>query len=133
MAKKSTIVGEYVITIHDNNSVEVFRIFDNVKQSLRTVAADLKFKIDPEWNQRQLASKLLKEFGNGERLEHKGHIITKLESGSIETCRTYSDTKQGLREVAELTGYAKEPDYDPQQQTQSFGRKLVNYIESKKV
>ncbi len=59
MAKKSCIAGEYVVTVLDNGSIELYRIYDNVKGGLREAAEAVGFEYDPEWNTRQLGSKLI--------------------------------------------------------------------------
>ena len=46
MAKKSAISGEYIVQVEDSGSVVVFRIFDNVKASLREVAEAKAFEYD---------------------------------------------------------------------------------------
>ena len=38
MAKKSEIIGEYIVTIDDNNSVSVSRIYKSTMAALREVA-----------------------------------------------------------------------------------------------
>ena len=62
MAKKSAISGEYIIQVEDSGSVVVFRIYDNVKASLREIAATTGFEYNPDWNVRQFGKKLCKEF-----------------------------------------------------------------------
>lgn len=62
--KKSAISGEYMIGVLENGSIEVYRVYDNVKGALREVAEKEGFQFDPEWNTRQLGSKLV-DFING--------------------------------------------------------------------
>lgn len=50
MVKKSAISGEYIITIEDNNSVRVCRIYDNVIGSLWEICEKEGMEIDPKWN-----------------------------------------------------------------------------------
>ena len=38
MAKKSVIAGEYILSVLDSGSIEVYRIYDNVKGALREIA-----------------------------------------------------------------------------------------------
>ena len=54
MAKKSAIAGEYILSVLDNGSIEVYRIYDNVKGALREVAEKEGFEYDKEWTTRQL-------------------------------------------------------------------------------
>ena len=53
-----------MIGVLENGSIEVYRIYDNVKGSLREVAEKEGFQFDPEWTTQQLGSKLV-DFING--------------------------------------------------------------------
>ena len=59
MAKKSVIAGEYVVSVLDSGSIEIYRIYDNVKGALREIAEKEGFEYDPAWNTRQFGSKLV--------------------------------------------------------------------------
>ncbi|MBR5146283.1 MAG: hypothetical protein IKW54_01500 [Bacteroidales bacterium] len=59
MAKKSAIAGEYILSVLDNGSVEVYRIYDNTKEALREIAEKENFPYDKEWTTRQLGNKLI--------------------------------------------------------------------------
>lgn len=59
MAKKSAITGEYIVSVLDNGSIEVYRIYDNVKGALREIAEKEGFEYDSEWTTRQFGSKLV--------------------------------------------------------------------------
>lgn len=124
MAKKSAISGEYIITVEDNGTVRVCKIFDNVKGSLRECAEAKNFEYNPEWTTRQFGSNLVKEFGDGKIAEIGEYTITKRDSGSIESYRVYDNTKGALREIAESIGF----EYDPNWTTRQFGSKLVDEI-----
>ena len=124
MAKKSAISGEYIITIEDNGTVRVCKIFDNVRGSLRECAEAKNFEYDPEWTTRQFGNKLVKEFGDGKIAEIGEYTITKRDSGSIESYRVYDNTIGALREIAESIGF----EYDPNWTTRQFGSKLVDNI-----
>ena len=124
MAKKSAISGEYIVTVEDNGTVRVCKIFDNVKGSLRECAEAKNFEYDPEWTTRQFGSKLVKEFGDGKIAEIGEYTITKRDSGSIESYRVYDNTKGALREIAESIGF----EYDPNWTTRQLGNKLVDEI-----
>lgn len=63
-AKKSAIAGEYILSVLNNGSIEVYRIYDNVKGALREIAEREGFEYDPNWNTRQFGSKLI-DFLNG--------------------------------------------------------------------
>lgn len=64
-AKKSVIAGEYILSVLNNGSIEVYRIYDNVKGALREIAEKEGFEYDPNWNTRQFGSKLI-DFLNGD-------------------------------------------------------------------
>lgn len=59
MEKKSAITGEYVVTVLESGSIEVYRIYDNVKGALREISEKEGFEYDPKWNTRQFGSKLV--------------------------------------------------------------------------
>jgi hypothetical protein len=59
MAKKSVIAGEYVVSVLDSGSIEIYRIYDNVKGALREIAEKEGFEYAPAWNTRQFGSKLV--------------------------------------------------------------------------
>ena len=128
MAKKSAISGEYIITVEDSGSVRVLKIYDNVKGSLRECAEAKNFEYDPNWTTRQFGSKLIKEFGEGSEATIGEYTIEKRDSGSIETYRTYDNTKGALREIAEEAKF----EYDPDWTTRQFGSKLVDFINDNK-
>lgn len=127
MAKKSAISGEYIITVEDSGSIRVCKIYDNVKSSLRECAEAQGFAYDPDWTTRQFGSKLIKEFGDGNMAEIGEYVINQLASGTIETYRTYDNTKGALREIAETVGF----EVDPKWTTRQLGSKLVDVINGK--
>lgn len=129
MAKvKSAISGEYVVTVKESGSIEVFRIFDNVKASLRECAQEVGFAYDTNWTTRQFGNKLIKEYGEDDRAEIGGYFIHRLPSGTIESYRIFDNTKGALREIANSIGFA----YDPNWNTRQFGNKIVDYINEHK-
>lgn len=125
--KKGAISGEYLIEIHENNSVAVFRVYENTKGALREVAEEKNFEFDPNWNTRQFGAKICKEFGDGKQATVGCYNILVRDNGSIEVYRTYENTKGALREVAEKIGF----EYDPNWTTQQLGSKLVDFINNK--
>ncbi|MCQ2960207.1 MAG: leucine-rich repeat domain-containing protein [Bacteroidales bacterium] len=124
MAKKSAISGEYVISVEDSGSIVVYRIFDNVIASLREVAEVKGFEYDTKWNTRQFGSKLCKEFGDGKSAEIGNYFITVKADGGIETYRTYDNTIEALRTIAENIGFTADPNWN----TRQFGSKLIDEI-----
>lgn len=128
MAKKSAISGEYIITQEDNYSIKAHRIYDNVIGSLREIAESKEMEYDTNWTTRQLGTKLIKELGDGNMAVVGEYTIIRLDSGSIETYRHYSNTIGALREIAASVNF----EYDPKWNTQTFGSKLIDYVNSNK-
>ncbi len=126
MAKKSAIIGEYIITVEDSGSVNVLKIYDNVKQSLRECAVAKKFEYDPDWTTRQFGSKLIKEFGEGKEANIGEYTIVKRDNDSIETYRAFKNTMEGLREVAERIDF----EINENSNTRNNGSKIVDFINS---
>lgn len=124
MAKKTAISNEYVITINEDGSIEVFRQFDNVKASLREIANQQGFAYSPEWTTRQFGQKIIKANGGVDDVEIGNYYVRRLPSGTIESYRTYDNVKGALREVAGKIGFT----YDPNWTTRQFGNKLVNFL-----
>jgi hypothetical protein len=125
MAKKSAISGEYLIQVEDSGSVVVWRIFDNVKASLREIASIKEFEYNPDWTTRQFGSHICKEFGDGKTATVGGYVIQVRENGSIESYRHFENTKAALREIAEKIGFEYSTDWT----TRQFGSKLVDALE----
>lgn len=69
MAKKSAIAGEYVVTVLDDGSIEVCRTYGkgNVRGVLREIAKQEGIDYDPEWNTRELGSKIIDSLNNREK------------------------------------------------------------------
>jgi hypothetical protein len=59
MAKKAVIAGEYILSVLESGSIEVYRVYDNVKGALREVAEKEGFEYDANWTTRQFGSKLI--------------------------------------------------------------------------
>ena len=62
MAKKQATYGKYTVIVNDDNSVTVKnngKECEVAKDALREISASAKFKIDADWNTRQLGSKLV--------------------------------------------------------------------------
>ncbi len=62
--KKSAISGEYMLGVLESGSIEVYRVYDNVKGALREIAEKEGFEVYPEWNTRQLGAKLIDFINN---------------------------------------------------------------------
>ncbi len=128
MAKKSAISGEYIITVEDSGTVRVCKIYDNVIGSLREIAAANNFEIDPKWNTQETGRRIVKEFGDGKMAEIGEYVVTRRESGKIETYRTYANTLGALREIAAEVGFT----INEKSNTRQNGSKLVDFINENK-
>lgn len=124
ISKKSAISGEYVISQDTDGSVVVYKIFNNVRQSLREASDEVGVKYDPDWNTRYHGKTLCKEYGDGKSAAVGHYYINVLGSGSIETYRTYDNTKDALREISKQVGFK----YDESWGTRAFGSKLIDYL-----
>ncbi len=128
MAKKSAISGEYIITVEDSGTVRVCKIYDNVLGSLREIAETKNFKIDPMWNTQETGRRLVKEFGDGKMAEIGEYVVTRRDTGKIETYRTYANTMGALREIAAAVGF----EINEKSNTRQNGSKLVDFINANK-
>ena len=127
MAKKSAIYGEYVVSVKDDGSIEVFRIYDNVKGSLREIAESKGFEYDPSWITQQFGARLIKEFGEGSEAHVDNYVIVKNDNGHIDTYRTYENTKEALRSISSATGF----ELDSNWTTRQIGSKLIEFLNNK--
>lgn len=128
MAKKSAISGEYIITVEDTGTVRVCKIYDNVKASLREIAAQQNFEMDPKWTTQEAGRRIVKEFGDGKMAEVGEYVVTRRDSGKIETYRTYANTLGALREIAATVGF----EINEKSNTRQNGSKLVDFINAGK-
>ena len=129
MAKKSAICGEFVITINDNNSVTVNKIYKSTKAALREIAAANGFEVSPDWTTQELGRKLLSQFCNREKNGVIGEYSIEREANQrINVIRTFGNTKEGIRQCADSINFVYEKDWN----TQYFGNVLINYIENNK-
>lgn len=126
--KKSVICGEYIIEIDKTNHVSVYRIYDNVRGSLREIYEKEGLEYDKEWTQRQMGNNLIKRYCDDDKTQAiiGEYIVRRLENGSIETFRDYGkgNVKAALREIAEKIGFP----FDPNWTNQQLGNRLVDHI-----
>lgn len=134
MAKKSEIIGEFIITINDNNSIEVSRIYKSTKQALKEIWENAGFKHpEKEWNTQEYGRNILKELCGGAREGIVGEYkIEREQNNRINLIRTYKNAKEGLREVAKVLKFTPDPN-EQGWNTQRYGRILVDYAESGKM
>ena len=132
MAKKSEILGEYIVTIDDNNSVSVSRIYKSTMKALTEIAESKGIEVLKSWTTQHLGRLLLTQFCNGEKEGTIGEYTIEREGNNrINVIRTYSNTMDGLREAAKVIGYTEDPK-EKGWNTQNFGRHLVIYSQSLK-
>jgi hypothetical protein len=132
MAKNSEIIGEYIVTIDDNNSISVSRIYKSTKAALEEVAEVHGVDVQPNWNTQELGRQLLAKLCDGKREGTIGEYSLERESNNrINVIRTYSNTMEGLREAAKVAGYSEDPKAHGWN-TQNFGRQLVKFIQNAK-
>ena len=61
---KMANVGNYVVTKDEKNHIEVFRTYENTKETLREISEKTGFEYEASWTTRQFGSKLV-DFVNG--------------------------------------------------------------------
>lgn len=127
MAKKSAIYGEYIVSVKDDGSIEVLRIYDNVIGSLREIAESKGFEYEPSWNTQQFGAKIIKEFGEGNEAHVDNYMIVKKDNGHIDTYRTYGNTMEALRNISSVVGF----EFDSKWNTRQMGSKLIDFINNK--
>ncbi len=123
--KKSAISGEYIIQQLESGTIEVYRIYDNVKGALREASESVGFSYDSGWTTRQFGNKLIKAYGSNNMANVGDYVVRELATGSIECYRTYDNTKGALREIADKIGFT----YDPEWTTRQFGSKLIDKLD----
>ena len=129
MAKKSEIIGEFIVTIDDTNSVSVSRIYKSTMAALREIASLKEIEVLKTWTPQHLGRLLLKQFCNGEKEGAIGeYTIEREDNNRINVIRTYKVVKDGLKECAESIDFPYEKEWN----TQNFGRRLVIYAQALK-
>lgn len=126
MAKKFAVSKDYIISVEDDGSIQVHRIYANVMDSLREIAKSIGFELDPKWNTRTAGRKILECLGEESQAECGEYVIVRRAQDTIDTYRTYTNKKGALREVAEKVGF----EFDPKWATRQFGSKLVDFLNS---
>ena len=59
VVRRSALYKGFMVTIFDNNSVEVLRIYGNTKQGLREIASECGMELDSKWTTQQFGKKLV--------------------------------------------------------------------------
>ena len=114
--------------MEDSGTVRVCKIYDNVMGSLREIAESKGFAIDPKWNTQETGRRIVNEFGDGKMAEIGEYVVTRRDSGKIETYRTYANTLGALREIAAQIGF----EINEKSNTRQNGSKLVDFINASK-
>lgn len=96
--------------------------------SLREIAAQQNFEIDPKWNTQATGRHIVNEFGDGTIAEVGEYVVTRRANGKIETYRTYANTLGALREIAAAVGF----EINEKSNTRQNGSKLVDFINNGK-
>jgi len=145
MAKKSAICGEHIITVEDSGTVNVYRISDNTKDSLREIAKTIGFEYDETWNTRTLGSKLV-DFINGKTIDQPAPAkeVEQQDSNINEEETNVQDLKElcnRIKEALESQGrdsfitkseeevYTDEPSDDPWKSSRPNDNQLTEDID----
>ena len=131
---KKAKFGEYNVLRDEEGSIMVITLYDNAKGALREVAEKEGFEVDPNWNTRQLGSKLIKKI-NGESPKTKArtyawsgeYCIDQEADGAIKVFKVYDNVKGALREISGKVGF----EFDANWNTRQFGAKLIEFLNSK--
>jgi len=130
MAKKSEIIGEFIITEDDSGSFSVSRIADSTMSVLTKIWKENgKGEVPKTWNTQNLGRHILNDICGGAKEAAIGDYTIERESNNrINVLRTYSNTKEGLRECAESIGMP----YEEAWNTRQFGRTLIDFFQKTK-
>ncbi|MBQ0136881.1 MAG: SUMF1/EgtB/PvdO family nonheme iron enzyme [Bacteroidales bacterium] len=106
MAKKATY-EDYVVTIEDNNSVNVTKdgkLCGNTKDALREIAALIGMEFDASWTTRQFGAKLLKAIEGGNVVPASDTTSAKVEDKKEKPANSASSSEEDALKarIAEL-------------------------------
>lgn len=131
--------GEWVVTRQENDSIIVTKdgaTCPNVIAALRDIAAECKFKYDDKWNTRQFGANLIKFLAKRKTytsksdisaMAHKDFLFTNYSKFKISNA--CENVKESLRIISDLVQF----EYDPNWNTQMFGRKLIDHLGGKEI
>lgn len=130
MAVKSSIIGEFIVTINDDKSVEVVRIYKSTMKALTEIwEGNGMGDVPKNWNTQDLGRKVLAQFCGGAKEGTVGeYSIDREGNNRINVIRKYTDVTEGLRQCAEAVKIPYENDWD----ALNFSEKLVNIFETNK-
>lgn len=132
--KKSCIAGEYVIERAENETITVYKIYDNTLGGLREAAAIAGFEINEKSNTRNNGAQLIKFVNEKAGIDDNNRCtvgefsIEKLPSGTISIYKTYANTLGGLREAAAAVGF----EINDKSNTRQNGSKLIDFVNENK-
>lgn len=128
MAKKSEIIGEFIVTIEDSESVSVSRIYKSTKKALTEIwEANGMGDVPKTWNTQDLGRHILNDICGGAKEATIGEYTLEREANQrVNVIRTYSVTKKGLTECADSIGFQ----YDKDWTTRQFGQKLIAFYQT---
>lgn len=123
---KSAIVGEYIIQVEQSGHVTVYRIYDNVKESLREIYNVRGLEYNDKWTTRQMGSNLIKQLGGDNSVTVGEYVVVKRNNGAIETYRDFGNgnVKEALRSLAKTVGMEVNPVWN----TQTLGSKIIDFV-----
>lgn len=125
MAKKSEIIGKFVVEIADNDSVSVSR--KSTIEALREVADAKGIEYSDNVTTQELGRVLLKNLCDNSQIGKIGeYTIEREENGHINL--KYSNTFAVLEIIAKEIGFPENP-REKGWSTQNFGRQLVKYAQ----
>lgn len=128
MAKKSEIIGKYVVEIADNDSVTVSR--KSTIEALREIADAKGVEYSDNVTTQELGRVLLKNLCDNTQTGKIGeYTIERQENGHIDL--KYGNTYAALEEIAKEIGFPENP-REKGWSTQNFGRQLVKYAQELK-
>lgn len=128
MAKKSEIIGEYIVEIADNDSVSVSR--KSTIEALREIADANGIEYQEKVTTQRLGRIILDSLCNKEQTDEIGeYTIKREENGHIDL--KYSNTYATLEKIAKEIGFPENP-REKGWNTQYFGRQLVIYAQELK-
>lgn len=127
-AKNSAIIGEFIVTINDGNSISVHRIYKSTKGAMTRIAEAHNINVPEGTNTQQLGRILLRELCDDQTtgLIDGEYEIEREKNGRINLLHKYKVAKDGLRACSDTIGF----NYDPKWNTQTFGRKLIEFVEA---
>lgn len=130
MAQKSEIIGEYIITIDDDGSFSVDRIYKSTMKALKEIwEGNGKGEAPKNWNTQDLGRHITNELCGGNKEATIGEYTIEREANQrINVIRRYSNVIQGIRECAASIGYT----FDEGLTQCQYPHKLIDFFRASK-